>query len=105
MREPYDTLIPANKQLDEALGKVLAKEAAGGAVAAPEQAKTEEQPEQMPDNSEFLRQVALERKRVGDSAYYVVLGRDFGEEKPEDIEDRKKQVEFYKALQLLPTKE
>ena len=105
MREPYDTMIPAKKLLDEGLGKRLAEYASVRGSQEPEGVKTETEKKDEPtgDNSAFLNVANNERERIGDDIYFKVLG-GHGFESAEDITDRDKQTDFYKELREKPDK-
>lgn len=64
---------------------------------APKQAAPPQSQPQQTDQSKFLSSMADMRAKVGDSEFFLILGRH-GVEAPEEITDRKKQVEIFKEM-------
>lgn len=54
-------------------------------------------------NFEFLKFIAPEKKRVGDKAYYDLIGT-YGAEHANELTKREDQEEFFRKLKKLPTK-
>jgi len=50
----------------------------------------------------FLREMAREKARVGATAYYRVLGGEYGVEHADEIHDRPTKIAVFKELQALP---
>ena len=105
LQEQHKGLFPADKQLNEESGRLIAEWAAGGASTAPEGVKTETEKKDEPtgDNTSFLNVVKTQQERVGDTEYFKVLGGR-GYENVEDITSREDQIAFYNELLALPDK-
>lgn len=105
LQEQHKALFPADKQLNEESGRLIAEWASGGTSEAPEQAETDGQPEQEDtgDNTAFYNVVLTQRERVGDVAYFKALGGR-GYENLEDLIVRDDQIAFYNELLALPDK-
>lgn len=96
LREPFDTLIPTGKQLDEALGQKIIEWATGGvkpqAKKEPDKPSGEKKPKE-----DFGAILKRECKRLGERRFYEILN-EHGIEMAEEITTREKQIEIYKAL-------
>lgn len=100
-REPYDAMVK-DEQLSEELGVRLATWAAGGAPKQePTPGKTTPAPAPAPDfgkkKEDFTAIMERERLRLGDERFFNVLG-EHGFERVEEIIDRNKQINIYKAI-------
>lgn len=72
------------------------KAEAAKTAEAPAEPKKEAAPQQ-PDQTKFLSSMADMRAKLGDSEFFLILGRH-GVEGPEEISDRKKQIEVFKEM-------
>lgn len=96
LREPFDSMIPAGKQLDESLGEKIVNWAAGGAPK-PKTEEKKEPPKEGKKKEDFGEILKRECERLGQEKFYQVLN-ELGFETADEITDRSKQIEIYKAL-------
>jgi hypothetical protein len=94
LRDPFDKIIPRGKQLDENLGKLILEWSANG---KPPEPKKEPPKKDDKVTKPFIEILAEQHTRIGAERFSEIMMK-MGIAKPEEVTDRKVQIEIYKAL-------
>jgi len=99
LQEQHRKLFPLDKQIGEESGKMISEWAAGGAPRGKTDPPppTPASPPPTGSKEDFVAAMDRERKRLGDTAFLIILGAN-GFEKIEQITKREDQIKIFRAM-------